>query len=303
MLPRVINADIDLAAAESPRRRATALFGAMLTGFAGLFFVAAPITFSLQEQAWAESVRARFGPEHGPTSDGLPWFMLVVFPAIGLLMMGFSLVGILRVFRAAAWLTGTVAHVRGTFRTRSMDLSRAYISVGSRTRQEHVASTHHGSTTVNHIAVWEVPTLEAQEPATGRKLTIELMRPGGGALPPYALRALAEAMVHGRGWDGNDRDVHQLAQRLRIMADKAGFAPDRSTAEPSGRHPLTEPPTASDPWLANAPGYGDAGQASLPVPSDAWRSDGPAPDPIPWPGPPAGISSTTSPFRPGRRCW
>lgn len=265
---------IDLRLDEPPFRRAATLFRTLFMGFGGLFFIAGPITFSLEERAWAESVRARFGPGHGPTDAGLPWVVIAVFSTIGLLTVAYSVILTLRIFRTAAWLDGTTAHVRGALRTRSVDLSRAYISMGATTSEAHVGRIGTGSATVTHIAVWEAPNLQAHDPATGDKLTIPLHQPGRAFLPPYALRALADAMVQNRGWDGNDRDVHHLAQRLRILADRNSFTPGGTASATPAHVPLAEPPAASDPWSANAP-----------VPSNPWP---PTVSPQAFPDPPTG---------------
>lgn len=232
----VIDTGVDLAADKSPTHRAFRLFQSVFMGFVGLFFVAGPVTFL---DDWGRT-RARFSGANKPPE--VPVLVIAVPVGIGLLVIGFSVILALRAFRSAAWLDGTTAYVRGALRTRSIDLSTAYVSAGGSTRQAHTTA---GS--VHHVMVWSVPTLEAHEPATGRKLTIELCRPSGGAIPPYALRALADAMTRGRGWDGNDRDVHQLAQRLRDLADQSSTVP--------GRHvpvvPAGDLAPATDPWRSS----------------------------------------------------
>lgn len=195
---------------------------ATFTVIVGLFFILVPLVADSAYDEFAERARSISGPD-APVGD-LPAALLAVPIGIGLLVVSLAVVLMLRMLRSAAWLDGTVAYVRGALRTRSIDLSTAYVSAGTSTRQEFVGQTHN----VRHFAVWEVPTLEAHDPISGRKLTIQLYRPGGGAIPPYALRALADAMVHRRGWHGNDRDVQELAQRLRRIGGG-----DRSPAHPA----------------------------------------------------------------------
>jgi hypothetical protein len=64
-----------------------------------------------------------------------------------------------------------------------------------------------------------VPTLIAEDRATGRSVTIPLESGHGGQLPPFELRALADAMTVGRSTDGRDHDVHTIAGQLRAMAE------------------------------------------------------------------------------------
>jgi hypothetical protein len=141
----------------------------------------------------------------GTGSDGMD----LAFALVGLFFFAFgtlwavSFFGMIaRTFRAAAWLDGTRAHVRGVFRTHSVDLATAYVYQGAIT------------TRIGHRVI-STPTLEARDPATGAKLTIRLEGLGSGRLPPNELRALADAMSRGRGDSDNDRDVLDLAENLR----------------------------------------------------------------------------------------
>jgi hypothetical protein len=145
---------------------------------------------------------------HGTGSHGAD----LLFAGVGLFFFAFGtlwtlsfLSMIARTFRAAAWLDGTRAHVRGLFRTRSIDLATAYVHQGAHTVR------------IGHRVV-STPTLEASDPVTGAKLTLRLEGIGSGRLPPNELRALADAMSRGRGGSDNDRDVLQLAENLRTGA-------------------------------------------------------------------------------------
>ncbi|MEU8260347.1 hypothetical protein AB0C02_06960 [Micromonospora sp. NPDC048999] len=132
------------------------------------------------------------------------------FRLVGLCGLPFVLLGLyllLRVLRTAAWLEGTRASVRGALGTRTVDLATAEVQGGA------VAYRAGGD------AVVRVPTVVARDRDTGRQVTIPLQGMGLAALPPYELRALADAMTTGRPNSGRDADAHALAGRLRIMAD------------------------------------------------------------------------------------
>ncbi|MET8910830.1 hypothetical protein [Micromonospora sp. NPDC004551] len=127
----------------------------------------------------------------------------------GLCGLPFVLLGlllVLRVLRTAAWLDGTRASVRGALGTRTVDLATAEVRGGTVAHR------------VGDDGVVRVPTLIARDRETGRRVTIPLQGPGLGDLPPYELRALADAITAGRPDQGRDADEHALAGRLRTMA-------------------------------------------------------------------------------------
>ncbi|MFE9958230.1 hypothetical protein [Micromonospora sp. NPDC005299] len=127
----------------------------------------------------------------------------------GLCGLPFVLLGlylVLRVLRTAAWLDGTRASVRGAFGTRTVDLATAEVRGGTIAHR------------VGDDRVVRVPSLIARDGGTGRRVTIPLQGPGLGNLPPYELRALAEAITAGRPDQGRDADAHALAGQLRAMA-------------------------------------------------------------------------------------
>ncbi|MFU8849702.1 hypothetical protein ACNAW0_01715 [Micromonospora sp. SL1-18] len=132
------------------------------------------------------------------------------FRLVGLCGLPFVLLGLyllLRVLRTAAWLQGTRASVRGAFGARTVDLATAEV---------------HGGTAAYPAggdAVVRVPTVVARDRDTGRRITIPLQGMGLATLPPYELRALADAMTAGRPNNGRDADAHALAGQLRTMAD------------------------------------------------------------------------------------
>lgn len=127
----------------------------------------------------------------------------------GLCGLPFVLLGlylVLRVLRTAAWLDGTRASVRGALGTRTVDLATAEVGGGTIAHR------------VGDDGLARVPSLIARDRDTGRRVTIPLQGPGLGNLPPYELRALAEAITAGRPDQGRDADAHALAGQLRDMA-------------------------------------------------------------------------------------
>ncbi|MGC1215738.1 MAG: hypothetical protein WA890_31335 [Micromonospora sp.] len=139
-----------------------------------------------------------------PASGGLGPGRLVGLCGVPFVLIGLYVV--LRVLRSAAWLEGTRASLRGALGTRTVDLATAEVTAG--------AVAHR----VGDEAVVRVPTVVARDPDTGRRITIPLQGMGLATLPPYELRALADAMTAGRSTDGRNGDVHVLAGQLRTMA-------------------------------------------------------------------------------------
>lgn len=135
----------------------------------------------------------------GPTPGRLVGLCGIPFVLLGLYL-------VLRVLRTAAWLAGTRASVRGALATRTVDLATAEVTAGAVARR------------VGDETEVRVSTVVARDPDTGRRITIPLRGMGLAALPPYELRALADAMTAGRSTDGRDGDVHVLAGQLRTMA-------------------------------------------------------------------------------------
>lgn len=135
----------------------------------------------------------------GPTPVRLVGLCGIPFVLLGLYL-------VLRVLRTAAWLAGTRATVRGALTTRTVDLATAEVTAGAVARR------------VGDETEVRVPTVVARDPDTGRRITIPLRGMGLATLPPYELRALADAMTAGRATGGRDGDVHVLAGQLRTMA-------------------------------------------------------------------------------------
>jgi hypothetical protein len=144
-------------------------------------------------------------------SDGINVGPMQFIGLCGLPVVLLGIYMVLRIVRTAAWLDGTTAEVRGAFGTRRVDLSTAAISVGAQTYRRGEDSLHE--------RVERIPTLIAEDRSTGRTVTIALQAGNGGQLPPFELRALADAMTVGRSTDGRDHDVHTIAGQLRAMAD------------------------------------------------------------------------------------
>ncbi|GIE83134.1 hypothetical protein Aph02nite_90840 [Actinoplanes philippinensis] len=161
-----------------------------------LFTEDAPFT---EDSAVIDDVGSGFPGAEG-TGFGLIFAIAgLIFLVIGLLWTTSFLVAIVRAVRAAAWLDGTRVHVRGAFRTRSIDLATAYVHQGAVT------------TRIGYRIV-STPTLEVRDPRTGKALSLRL---GAGRLPPNERRALADAMSQGRGNSPDDQDVLKLAETLR----------------------------------------------------------------------------------------
>ncbi len=132
-------------------------------------------------------------------------FRLIGLCGLPVVLLGLYL--LLRVLRTAAWLEGTRASVRGAFGTRTVDLATAEVHGGTVAYQ------------AGRDAVVRVPTVIARDRDTARRVTIPLQGMGLATLPPYELRALADAIITGRPNSGRDADAHALAGQLRAMAD------------------------------------------------------------------------------------
>ncbi|MGW5669475.1 hypothetical protein [Micromonospora sp. NPDC003776] len=140
----------------------------------------------------------------GSTASALGPARFVGLCGLPVVLLGLYL--LLRVLRTAAWLDGTRASVRGALGTRTVDLATAEVRGG--------ALVHRSG----DDAVVRVPTLIARDRDTGRQVTVPLQGMGLAGLPPYELRALADAITAGRPTEGRDADAHVLAGQLRAMA-------------------------------------------------------------------------------------
>jgi hypothetical protein len=151
-----------------------------------------------------------------PCPDGGGWthrlFTVAhLFTLIGVLVGLLGLYLVLRALRTAAWLDGTRLRVRGAVGSRSVDLATAEVWAGV-TEHRSVRDEH------GHTDVLRVPTLTALDRRSGRRISLPLRAPGLGVLPPYELRALADAMTYGRPEGGGHADVHAAAAQLRTLA-------------------------------------------------------------------------------------
>jgi hypothetical protein len=202
---------VTLSVGLSSGHRATALFFAVFLMLFGAVFssMAAFIGGLVTYDDFTGEVTFGSGssgyPDPGGPADGMATVIGGAFVLIGLLVIVAGVTAVLRALRTAAWLDGTRVHVRGAYRTRVVDLATAYVSQGAAKRQ------------VGHSIV-STPTLEARDPATGRRVTVPLEGVDAGRLPPNELRALADAMTRGRGGSDDDHDVHRLAESLRERA-------------------------------------------------------------------------------------
>ena len=101
----------------------------------------------------------------------------------------------LGVLTTRAWLDGTTLGMRVKFRTTSVDLATAAIHCGPHSR-----------------------TLIASDLGSGSTLTLTLRGPGSVRLPSAELRALAEAISHGRTRTTSGEEPLAVAERLRDLA-------------------------------------------------------------------------------------
>jgi len=215
----VTNERIPLSVGAGPGQRAfAAVVGVVFTGFGAIFVLLPMMAGSLLTRLTG------YGdpfPSYDDARD-LPPGMLPpdlhddatvpgAFRLVGLCGLPVVLLGLyllLRVLRTAAWLDGTRASVRGAFGTRTVDLATAEVHGGTVAYQ------------AGRDAVVPAPTVVARDRDTGRRVTIPLRGMGLATLPPYELRALADAMTAGRPNSGRDADAHLLAGQLRVMAEQ-----------------------------------------------------------------------------------
>jgi hypothetical protein len=140
-------------------------------------------------------------------SAGLPASGLGPIRFVGLIGLPFALIGIyliIRVVRTASWLDGTTLSVRHALTTRQANLATADVSVDLITRR----TTDDGHTTIR-----QVPTLIARDADASTAVSLPLL------LPVRELRALADAISHGRALEGRDREARLVADQLRAVAN------------------------------------------------------------------------------------
>ena len=213
-----MNDEIRLSVGASPGQRVfAAVVGVLFTAF-GAVFVLLPVLadqmlsrltgpgdpFPSYDDA-RDLPPGMLPPElnEGTTTSALGSARFVGLCGLPVVLLGLYL--LLRVLRTAAWLDGTRASVRGALGTRTVDLATAEVRGG--------ALVHR----VGDGAV-RVPTLIARDRDSGRQVTVPLRGMGLATLPPYELRALADAITAGRPTGGRDADAHALAGQLRTMA-------------------------------------------------------------------------------------
>jgi hypothetical protein len=112
---------------------------------------------------------------------------IYVVSAVAYVMLGVATTG--------AWLDGTTLSMRVAFRKTSVDLATADIHCGLQGK-----------------------TLIARDARSGSTLTLTLRGPGSVTLPSAQLRALAEAISHGRARTTSEDDPLVAADRLRDLA-------------------------------------------------------------------------------------
>lgn len=167
------------------------------------------------------------GPFGDPGFDGLPVpdtepyeqaaSLFTLAARLAGLMCGLPMVLIpayvlLRIWRGATWLDGTVLTRRGVLLRRSVDLSTA--GVGA-TGLDHVRSPDVPETPLR--VPGGAPELVLTEPRSGRTTRMSLRGEGVDLLPGMHLRALAGALATNRSPDAaRARDIAAL---LRHLAD------------------------------------------------------------------------------------
>ncbi|MFC4020424.1 hypothetical protein ACFOW4_21120 [Micromonospora sp. GCM10011542] len=221
------NEPLRLSVGASPGQRAVTVLAGAFCAAVGLVFVALPLladgllrrmtgpgdTFASYESA--RDVPPGLLPPGLSDGGGGGEAGLGPGRLVGLCGLPFALLGlylVLRVLRTAAWLDGTRARVRGAFGSRTVDLATADIEAGM--------VTYRQARDGRRDTVQRVPTLVARDPETRRRITIPLRGMGLATLPPYQLRALADAMTAGRPAGGRDGEAHALAAQLRAMAER-----------------------------------------------------------------------------------
>lgn len=150
----------------------------------------------------------------GPPGD--PEFVGGIGAAVGgagmlcsLLFLGLVVFLLLRTWRTAGWLEGSVLNVRGALKTKSQDLATASISGGSQLQQVGAGESR---------TVHRVQTLVATDPASGRSVTLPLRGAGLAILPGDQLMMLANAITNQRVRSGPDDMAFIVADRLRELA-------------------------------------------------------------------------------------
>lgn len=116
---------------------------------------------------------------------------------------------VLRVWRTAAWLEGTVLNVRGAFTTRAADLATSLVTGGSRLQAVGAGE----SRTVHRVQV-----LQAADPRSGKSVILPLRGAGLAMLPGDQLTALADAITRGRSRTEATEAGFVVAERLRDLA-------------------------------------------------------------------------------------
>lgn len=156
------------------------------------------------------------GPNPGSGAGGVHF----VWRAVALVLVPVSwllLYAMVRILRHAAWLDGTFAVVRGTFRTRKVDLATATLGGGPGDQ-----SAQRG-----HLFAGERMAILALDRARGVKVHLPLRGHGLPRLPSAELEALANAIMSQRQPSDGDYSVAiGIASHLRQLA--------RSTQEDPG---------------------------------------------------------------------
>ncbi|MEV4415410.1 hypothetical protein [Catellatospora sp. NPDC049609] len=151
------------------------------------------------------------GPAPDPGSDIAAGISVIGLAGAGCALL-VSLVAVyflLRVWRTAAWLDGTVLTVRGALSSKTADLSTSIVNGGSRLQAVGAGD----SRTLHRVQV-----LQVADPRSGVQLTLPLRGAGLAMLPAGQLTALADAITRGRSRTEATESSFVVADRLREFA-------------------------------------------------------------------------------------
>ena len=104
------------------------------------------------------------------------------------------------------WIQGSVLGREGLSGTRTVDLSRAEITLGSVNPSD-----------ITMFIAPVVPVLIARDPGTGQKINVPLQSRNLAPLPPQELQLLADTILAARA---GDESAQAVAAKLRAMANE-----------------------------------------------------------------------------------
>ncbi|WP_182906432.1 hypothetical protein [Microbispora sp. H13382] len=190
---------IPLSVGASPGQKTTAVIVSLASLV--LLTVAAWIFFGPAAAA-ADDLPHEFGQLHVLVQGA--------FCLVAAVLTGMLAILLLRAFRSAARLTGTVLEVRGALETRRADLATAPVRLDSR------AAGPAGDSAAP--TGWRIPLLIAGADPD-RPVTLRLRDLAGTLLPSPELHALAAAVESGTRQEAHAASAAEAAALLRRLAD------------------------------------------------------------------------------------